>query len=78
MQVRSDAILKDIDNITSELRKKHSKNLKILDIEGESGDSAVKASYDIYLYRVGNANTTYVLNTCTNESLLVDCVFMIL
>lgn len=56
----SDAILKDIDNITSELRKKHLKNLKNLDIERESGDSAVKTSYDIYLYRVGNANTTYV------------------
>ena len=56
----SDAILKDIDNITSELRKKHLKNLKNLDIERESSDSAVKTSYDIYLYRVGNANTTYV------------------
>lgn len=69
----SDAILKDIDNITSELRKKHLKNLKNLDIERKSSDSAVKTYYDIYLYRVGNANTTYVLNTCTNESLLVDC-----
>ena len=56
----SDAILKDIANITSELRKKHLKNLKNLDIERKSGDSAVKTSYDIYLYRVGNANTTYV------------------
>ena len=43
------------------------------DITSSANGSNVATSYDVYAYRVGNANTTLIKTDIADESLLVDC-----
>lgn len=39
--------------------------------------SSKDISYDVHIYKVGNANTAYIRNNSSHESLLVDCRYEI-
>lgn len=43
------------------------------DVTSNGNGNNAAVSYDVYAYRVGNANTTLIGNDITDESLLVDC-----
>ena len=71
----SSKVMKDIKRTTSVLRKRNEcKNpFDFLENSGELEEKDSKLLYDVFLYRVGNANTTYILNKQNGNSLLVDC-----
>lgn len=71
----SSKAMKDIKRTTSVLRKRNEcKNpFDFLENSGELEEKDSNLLYDVFLYKVGNANTTYILNKQNGTSLLVDC-----
>ncbi len=69
----SSSVMDDINRTTEGFNNKITGSTPLLDITNANDDSSNPTSYDVYLYTVGDANTTQITNTCTKESLLVDC-----
>lgn len=69
----SSSVMHDINRTTEGFNNKITGSAPLLDITNANDDSSNPTSYDVYLYKVGDANTTQITNTRTNESLLVDC-----
>lgn len=69
----SSSVMQDINRTTEGFNNKITESVTLLDIMNINDDSSSPTSYDVYLYTVGEANTTQIVNTQTKESLLVDC-----
>lgn len=69
----SSSVMQDINSTTEGFNNKITESVTLLDIMNINDDSSSPTSYDVYLYTVGEANTTQIVNTHTKESLLVDC-----
>ena len=69
----SSSDMHDINRTTDGFNNKNTESTTLFDIMNANEDSSSDTSYDVYFYVVGDANTTRIVNTRTNESLLVDC-----
>lgn len=69
----SSSVMDDINRTTEGFNNKITGSTPLWDITNANDDSSSPTSYDVYLYTVGDANTTQIVNTQTKESLLVDC-----
>lgn len=69
----SSSVMHDINRTTEGFNNKITGSIPLWDITNANDDSSSPTSYDVYLYTVGDANTTQIVNTQTKESLLVDC-----
>lgn len=71
----SSKVMTDIKEVISVLNERNEREnpIDFLKNSDELIGKDPKLLYDIYLYKVGNANTTYILNKQNGTSLLVDC-----
>lgn len=69
----SNSVMNAIERTTYGFNNKISEMNTHLDIININDGSSNLIDYDVYLYIVGSANTTQIVNNYTNESLLVDC-----
>lgn len=69
----SSSVMHIINRTTDGFNNKILGSTTLFDIMNANDDSSNPTSYDVFLYTVGEANTTQIVNTRTKESLLVDC-----
>lgn len=69
----SESECKDIKRTTDEIDKNNAKIPNTREYAFPQKSSSKDISYDVHIYKVGNANTAYIQNNSSHESLLVDC-----